>query len=62
LLARDLEPARPLGDLVAEEAARLDVPALVDLFDRESGATRQRRRRRDEGLDALCESLVLERE
>jgi carboxylate-amine ligase len=49
-----------LGDLVEREADRLDVPGLIDLYDRESGASRQRRlmaRSRDD----LCESLLLER-
>ncbi len=62
LLARDLETTRSLGDLVEAEADRLDVTGLMSLFDRESGAERQRRRRRAGGPDAVCESLLLERE
>ena len=61
LMTRDLSETAPLGTLVEREADRLGVPGVVDLFERESGATRQRRIRDEEGLDALCESLVLER-
>jgi carboxylate-amine ligase len=61
LLGPDFEETVALGELVDREAARLDVPALRDLYDRESGATRQRRLREKQGVDALCESLVLEK-
>ncbi|MHB9286111.1 glutamate--cysteine ligase [Halobacteriales archaeon Cl-PHB] len=60
LLSRDLTEAVSLERLVDREADRLDVPALRDLYDRESGATRQRRLRDDAGLDALCDDLLLE--
>jgi carboxylate-amine ligase len=60
LLDRDLETTRPLGELLQAEADRLDVPGLLDVFNDESGAARQRRLRGDDGLDALCESLVLD--
>ncbi len=61
LLSREFDEEIPLGDLVQREADRLDVPGLYDLYDRESGATRQRRLRGTDGEDALCESLILER-
>jgi len=61
LLSRDLETTRPLEAVVQAEADRLDVPGLVDLYDRESGASRQRRIRDSQGLDALPTSLLLER-
>jgi carboxylate-amine ligase len=59
-VSRDRTGTVSLGDLVEREADRLDVPGLIDLYDRESGASRQRRlmaRSRDD----LCESLLLER-
>ncbi len=59
LLARDGEDTVPLGDLVERETDRLDVPELWTLYDRESGASRQRRLRREGGMDAVCEDLVL---
>ncbi len=59
LLGRGLETTVDLSDLVTREADRLDVPALNRLLERESGATRQRRLRRESGADALCESLLL---
>jgi carboxylate-amine ligase len=60
LLSREFEETVPLGELVEREADRLDVPGLRALYDRESGATRQRRLRADSGDDALCEALLLE--
>jgi len=60
LLSRDLADERPLGDIVEAEADRLDVPALRSVFERQSGASRQRAIMDAEGLDALCESLVLD--
>jgi len=60
LLDRSLESTRSLGDVVEAEADRLDVPAIWNLYDAESGATRQRRLRRNEGFDELCDALVLE--
>jgi carboxylate-amine ligase len=61
LMDRDFEESVPLGDLVEREADRLDVRGIVDLFDRESGAAAQRSRRETEGMDGLCEALILER-
>jgi carboxylate-amine ligase len=59
LLGRNVEKAVPVGTLVEREADRLDVPDLLDLYDTESGASRQRRILETEGPDALCESLLL---
>jgi len=60
LLDREFATAVGLQELVTREADRLDVPALHRLLDRESGATRQRRLRRESGADALCGSLLLD--
>ena len=59
LLGRNVEEAVPVSTLVEREADRLDVPDLLDLYDTESGASRQRRILETEGPDALCESLLL---
>ena len=61
LLGPDLEESVPLDELVDREASRLGVSALRDLYDRESGAKRQRRLREQDGVDALCDSLLLEK-
>jgi len=61
LLGPDFEETLALGELVDREASRLGVSGLRDLYDRESGASRQRRLRDEAGTDALCDSLVLER-
>jgi carboxylate-amine ligase len=61
LLSRDAEGTVGLGELVDREASRLGVPELRDLYDRESGATRQRRLGGDHGPDALAQSLTLDR-
>ncbi|MFB6129560.1 MAG: glutamate--cysteine ligase [Salinigranum sp.] len=49
-----------LASVVDRECDRLGIAGLRDVLDAESGAERQRRIRDDEGLDALCRSLVLE--
>jgi len=59
VLTRDLADERPLADVVADEADRLDLPALRSLCERQSGAQRQRARRDAGGLDALCADLLL---
>jgi carboxylate-amine ligase len=59
-LDRGLDETRPLDELVEREIDRLDVPALETLLDRESGAERQRRLRRENGVDELCASLLVE--
>jgi carboxylate-amine ligase len=58
LLDRQFEDPVPLGELVDREASRLGVSGIVDLYEAESGATRQRRLR-EEGTRALCEALLL---
>jgi carboxylate-amine ligase len=60
LLSREFDEEIPLGELVDREASRLNVSGIRDLYDHESGASRQRRLWAEEGPDALCESLVLE--
>ena len=60
LLAADPAETVSLGELVDRERSRLGVSGIADLYDGESGATRQRRLREEAGLDALCASLVLE--
>jgi carboxylate-amine ligase len=59
LLGREFEETIGLGELVDREASRLGVPELRDLYDRESGASRQRRLRETEGPEPLAASLVL---
>jgi carboxylate-amine ligase len=60
LLDRDFETTRDLGELVDREASRLDVSGIRDVYDAESGATRQRRIRREDGVAALADALALE--
>jgi len=55
----DCESTVDLGDVVEQEADRLGVTGLRDLYDGESGAARQRRILDESGLDALCEALVI---
>jgi len=59
LLDPSLEAARPLADLVTREVDRLNTPGLRDLLEGESGATRQRRLRREQGADALRAALLV---
>jgi carboxylate-amine ligase len=61
LYERDFEATASVADLAAREADRLDLEAIRELADRESGAARQRRLSEEKGLDALCESLLLDR-
>ncbi|WP_293029527.1 glutamate--cysteine ligase [Natronococcus sp.] len=60
LIDRDLEGTVDLGELVDRECERLGIDGIREVYDRESGAERQRRLREEEGADALCESLLLE--
>lgn len=46
-----------LGEIVERECERLDVSGLRRLYDEESGAQRQRRVRREDGLDGICDLL-----
>jgi len=48
-----------LGELVDREASRLGVSGIRDVYEEESGAERQRRIRREEGVAALADSLAL---
>ena len=59
LLGRIWEQSVPVADLVEREADRLGVDGILDLFDAESGASRQRRILDADGPDALCASLLL---
>ncbi len=59
-ITREQPETISLEDVLIREADRLDVPELVDLFEKESGASRQRRLREQDGEDALCKSLLLE--
>jgi len=59
LLSRDLSTTRSVEELVEIESDRLDIDGLWELYDRESGAKRQRRLRSEEGVMALADSLRL---
>jgi carboxylate-amine ligase len=59
-LDRDATGTVGLGEIVDRLSSRLGVDGIVDIYEGESGATRQRRRRETGGLGALCESLVLD--
>ncbi|MFB6183138.1 MAG: glutamate--cysteine ligase [Haloarculaceae archaeon] len=61
LIDRDGETTVDFGELVDREADRLGVEGIREIYDAESGAQRQRRIRDHDGVDALCESLVLDR-
>jgi carboxylate-amine ligase len=61
LLEREGTATVSLGEVVERERSRLGVDRLRAIYEVESGATRQRRRREDEGLDALCQSLRIDR-
>ncbi|ELY66415.1 glutamate--cysteine ligase [Natronococcus jeotgali] len=60
LIDRDLGGTVDLGELVDRECERLGIDGIREVYERESGAERQRRLREEEGTDALCESLLLE--
>ncbi len=57
---RDTEDTVTLGEFVAAEADRLGVDGLSRLHTAESGAARQRRIYREEGLDVLSEAICLD--
>ena len=48
-----------LGDVVETECDRLGLSGIREVYDAESGATRQRRLRESDGDDGLCRSLFL---
>ncbi|EJN61072.1 glutamate--cysteine ligase [Halogranum rubrum] len=58
-LDRSCEETVDLATFVDDECDRLGVSGLRELFDRESGAERQRRIHEKEGLDGLCTSVLL---
>jgi carboxylate-amine ligase len=56
---RDAAGNVDLGEVVERECERLDVSGIRDVYDRESGATHQRRLLEESGEAALYESLTL---
>ncbi|MFD1571969.1 glutamate--cysteine ligase [Halorubrum laminariae] len=58
-VARDGESTPSLGEVVDAECDRLGVSGIRDVYESESGATRQRRLRDEAGVDALCADLIL---
>ena len=48
-----------LATVVDRECDRLGIDGLQDVLERESGSAHQRRLRETDGLDAVCEALVL---
>ncbi|SFR69141.1 glutamate--cysteine ligase [Halogeometricum limi] len=56
----DGESVVSLEQFVTRESDRLGVSGLRDVFDAESGATRQRRVREESGVETLCERLCLD--
>ena len=60
LMDQDWNQQCSVRELVEREADRLDLPELWGLYDGESGASSQRRLHREAGVDALCQSLLLE--
>ncbi|MFC3959952.1 glutamate--cysteine ligase [Halovivax cerinus] len=59
-MTRDVTGTIELDELVDRESDRLGVDGIRRIYDRESGAHRQRRVLERDGVDALCESLLLE--
>ena len=62
LLDREFETTRDLGELVDRAASRLGVPGIREVYDAGSGAARQRRIRREDGVAALADALALRAE
>jgi len=56
---RDAESNITLAETVERTADRIGEDALLDLLDQESGAARQRRIHEENGMDTLCQSLLL---
>ena len=56
----DGEDTVSLGEFVVRQCDRLNVDGLRDVYDRESGAERQRRLHEEAGIEALCADLTLE--
>ncbi|MFC6874433.1 glutamate--cysteine ligase [Halobellus marinus] len=59
-ITRDAAETVSLPEFVEAEADRLGTDSLRQVFDAESGAVRQRRIRREDGVDALCDRLRLD--
>ncbi|GAB3416514.1 glutamate--cysteine ligase [Haloparvum alkalitolerans] len=59
-IARDGEGTVSLGEAVDRECDRLGVDGIRDVYDRESGAERQRRLLEEQGPEALYEDLRLD--
>ncbi|NUB92379.1 glutamate--cysteine ligase [Haloterrigena sp. SYSU A558-1] len=59
LIDREMEGTIDLGELVDRECERLGIDGIRRVYERDSGAERQRRLLEEEGPDALCESLLL---
>jgi len=58
-ISQDGENVIDLAEIVDREADRLGVEGIRDALDDESGSQRQRQLMAEEGLDGLCESLIL---
>ena len=58
-IARDGESTLGLGEFVDSESDRLGVDGIRSVYDAESGSERQRRIRTSDGLDALCDDLLV---
>ena len=60
LLSNDWSKPIPLEELIEREHDRLGVTGIVDMFDAESGAEKQRRLEENGGVDAVCDAVLLE--
>ncbi len=60
-ISQDRSETLDLETICTREADRLDLPQLRSVLDQESGAKKQRRIRNEDGPDALCDALLLER-
>ncbi|MFB6299669.1 MAG: glutamate--cysteine ligase [Halobacteriales archaeon] len=58
-ITRDGEDVIDLGEIVDREVDRLGVSSLRRIYDRDSGAARQRKVREEGGLQALCQAVRL---
>ncbi|ELZ03846.1 MULTISPECIES: glutamate--cysteine ligase [Natrialba] len=59
---RELDGTVSLGEVVDRECDRLGIDGIKRVYERESGASKQRRLLENAGPDALCDSLLLELE
>ena len=60
LLSKDYSETIPLGELVDRETSRLGVSGIGEIYENGSGAEKQRRLRENGGINAVCESIILE--